>query len=89
LGAGEADDFCTEVRECLSTGLIVDETEKDCSAATTGHAVDHMFGVDISGVAICSEGECVAEVVLRMVYREAAFGESVRRGLKSDGVDSG
>mgnify|MGYP006280011129 FL=1 len=33
LVAGEADDFCTEVGECLSVRLVVNEADDECAAA--------------------------------------------------------
>jgi len=71
------DDFGTEMREGVAIRLIIDQSKQDRSAAASLNTLDHVVGIDVTSRAVGSECECVAQVVFRMVYREAAFGEPV------------
>jgi len=58
LVAGEAHDFCAEVRERVAVGLVVDEVQQDCAASSTRDGVDDVVGVD--GVSVAVGCECAS-----------------------------
>nr|WP_224333501.1 hypothetical protein [Haloprofundus halobius] len=81
----EPNHLLAERREFGSVGVFLYQPEKRRPAPGVGRRPDDALGEYLVGVVVVVQRERDAEIVLRVVQAERRVGDTLRRGLESDG----